>query len=292
MDDPEKIKSIDKITGIWLEEASEFTLDDFTQLDLRLRGQLAHYKQIILSFNPVNANHWLKKRFFEKPDPQATVVHTTYQDNRFLDEAYIRVLNELKETNFSYYEIYALGKWGSLEGVVYPNWEKVDAMPLDCEVKRWGQDFGFNNPSATVLVGVIGRDLYVQELLYESDLTNAQLISRLKKVPGLTQLQGFLDSAEPDRIQEFRNHGFNVQPAKKDVKAGIDKVRSYNIKVVNGSQNLMNELDLYCWKLGRDKSPLDEPVKQHDHALDALRYAVFLGNQFEMKQLAYKVDGL
>lgn len=292
MDDPEKIKSIDKITGIWLEEASEFTLDDFTQLDLRLRGQLEHYKQITLSFNPVNANHWLKKRFFERHDAQSTVVHTTYLDNRFLDDAYIRVLNELKETNYSYYEIYALGKWGSLEGLVYPHWELVDEMPADCEVRRWGQDFGYNNPSATVLIGIMGRDLYVQELLYESELTNAQLIDRLKPIPGLLTLQGFLDSAEPDRIQEFRNAGFNVRPARKEVKAGIDKVKSYRLKVVKGSQNLINELELYCWKLSRDKEPLDEPVKQHDHALDALRYAVFQGNQFEVKKLTYKVDGL
>ncbi|MDY2585008.1 PBSX family phage terminase large subunit [Helicobacter sp.] len=65
MDDSEKIKSIDGITSIWIEEASELSLEDFTQLDLRLRGITKVHKQIILTFNPVSAEHWLKKRFFE-----------------------------------------------------------------------------------------------------------------------------------------------------------------------------------------------------------------------------------
>lgn len=293
MDDSEKLKSIHRVTGIWMEEASEFTLDDFTQLDLRLRGKLKHYKQIILSFNPISAAHWLKKRFFDHTDSKAKVVHTTYKDNRFLDQEYIDVLDELKQTNRTYYDIYALGKWGVLKGLIYPDYKLVDEMPADCELRRWGQDFGFNNPSATVEIGIVGRDLYVNEVLYEKGLTNADLIKRLDADSGrLKQQQGFMDSAEPDRIQEFRNNQFRVQPAKKDVKAGIDKVQSYNLHVVKGSQNIIKELGLYCWKLGKDDEPLDEPVKQNDHAMDALRYAVFLGNKLEVNKLSYKVGGL
>lgn len=293
MDDPEKIKSIDMPTGIWLEEASEFTLDDFTQLDLRLRGKLQHYKQIILSFNPVTAVHWLKKRFFDKVDPEAKVVHTTYKDNRFLDEAYIKVLNSLKETNYTYYKIYALGQWGVLKGVIYDKWQKIKKFPEDVQIRRWGQDFGFNNPSAGVLVGIDGNNIYLKELVYERELTNAELIKQLESShPGIKEITGFMDSAEPDRIQEFRNAGFKVQPAKKDVKAGIDKVMTYNIFVEEGSQNIINELGLYCWKLDKKDEPLDEPVKNNDHAMDALRYAVFQGNQATIKNFGYTVPGL
>lgn len=292
MDDPEKIKSIDKPTGIWLEEASEFTLDDFTQLDLRLRGKLAHYKQIILSFNPISAVHWLKKRFFDNQDPEADVVHTTYLDNRFLDDAYIKVLNSLKKTNYTYYKIYALGQWGVLKGVIYEGWKKIKKLPEDVQFWRWGQDFGFNNPSAAVLVGIDGNNLYLKELVYERELTNAELIREVSKHDGIKSITGYMDSAEPDRIQEFRNAGFKVQPAKKDVKAGIDKVMTYNIFVEEGSQNIINELGLYCWKLDKSDEPMDEPVKENDHAMDALRYAVFQGNAVIPDKLTHKVPGL
>lgn len=280
IDDPEKIKSIHRITSIWIEEASEITLDDFTQLDLRLRGQLEHYKQIILSFNPISSNHWLKKRFFDNTDPQASVLHTTYKDNRFLDEAYIRVLEEMAQVNYSYYEIYALGKWGSLEGVIYEQYRVVDAMPADCEVFRWGLDFGHTVPSAAVKIGIIGRELFVHELLYESHLTNADLIERIKtEHPELKNVQGFLDSAEPDRIQEFKNAGFRVYPAHKNVRAGIDKVKSYALNITATSQNILREIETYVWKTTKAGEPLDEPVKQNDHSMDALRYAVFTGNE-------------
>ncbi len=84
LDDVEKLKSIYNITGIWIEEASELLESDFNQLDIRLRGETAHYKQIILSFNPINVLHWLKTRFFDRCPENATIHESTYKDNRFL----------------------------------------------------------------------------------------------------------------------------------------------------------------------------------------------------------------
>ena len=112
LDDVEKLKSIYNITGIWIEEPSELREGDFNQLDIRLRGKTRWYKQIILSFNPINVNHWLKKRFFDRRDPRARVHESTYLDNRFLDEEYIRTLEGFRETDEYYYQVYALGMWG------------------------------------------------------------------------------------------------------------------------------------------------------------------------------------
>lgn len=112
LDDAEKLKSIYNITGIWIEEASELLESDFNQLDIRLRGQTAYYKQIILSFNPISVNHWLKKRFFDQTNPDATTHHSTYHDNRFLDQEAIRVLEAYRETDPYYYAVYCLGQWG------------------------------------------------------------------------------------------------------------------------------------------------------------------------------------
>lgn len=112
IDDPEKLKSIYRITGIWIEEASELDEADFDQLDIRLRDETPYYKQIILSFNPVSATHWLKRRFFDREDERARVCETTYLDNPRLSEEAVRTLLSFRETNPYYYEVYALGHWG------------------------------------------------------------------------------------------------------------------------------------------------------------------------------------
>lgn len=112
LDDVEKLKSIYSITGIWIEEASELLEADFNQLDIRLRGETRYYKQIILSFNPVSALHWLKRRFFDNPDPRARTHESTYKDNRFLDAEAVATLEGFKETDEYYYQVYCLGIWG------------------------------------------------------------------------------------------------------------------------------------------------------------------------------------
>lgn len=112
LDDSEKIKSICDITGIWCEEASELSQEDFNQLDIRLRGQSEHYKQIILSFNPISVNHWLKGRFFDRCDPRARVMRSTYLDNRFLDSDARATLEGFRESDPYSYAVYCLGEWG------------------------------------------------------------------------------------------------------------------------------------------------------------------------------------
>ena len=112
LDDTEKLKSIYNITGIWIEEASEIAEADFNQLDIRLRGQTKYYKQIIISFNPISITHWLKRRFFDTVLPDATTHHSTYKDNRFLDEEAIKVLENYKYTDEYYFMVYCLGQWG------------------------------------------------------------------------------------------------------------------------------------------------------------------------------------
>ena len=281
LDNKEKLKSIKDITGLWLEEASDFTLDDFTQLDLRLRGKhINNYKQVILSFNPISSKHWLKKRFFDTKDEDATVIHTTYNDNKYLDDKYISVLENLKKTNYSYYQIYALGKWGVLKGLIYTKYTIIDELPKDSEIHRFGVDFGFNHPTACTEIKITGNNLYLDEILYESNLTNTSLIRALKaNAPHLLKLKGYLDSAEPARIADFSTAGFDVLGALKDVTAGIDKIKAMNIFVTKRSLNIINELDLYSWKLDRNGEPLDEPIKENDDACDSFRYGVFIDNK-------------
>lgn len=124
LDDVEKLKSIYHITGIWIEEASEILETDFQQLDIRMRDETDYYKQIILSFNPISAVHWLKKRFFDKKDERAVTLKTTYKDNKFLGEDAIKTLEAFKDSDPYYYSVYCLGEWGVTGQTVFPA-EKV-----------------------------------------------------------------------------------------------------------------------------------------------------------------------
>lgn len=112
LDDVEKLKSIYNITGIWIEEASEITEADYNQLTIRLRGETKYYQQIILTFNPISITHWLKKRFFDRQDPEVLTHRSTYKDNRFLPEKDRQVLESFRETDPYYYQVYCLGEWG------------------------------------------------------------------------------------------------------------------------------------------------------------------------------------
>lgn len=112
LDDVEKLKSIEKITSIWVEEATEIKEGDFDQLDLRLRGETSSYKQIILTFNPVSETNWIKKRFFDNHPPDTYALKTTFKDNAFIDEDYRRVLEQKASVSPNLYRIYYLGEWG------------------------------------------------------------------------------------------------------------------------------------------------------------------------------------
>lgn len=127
MDDPEKIKSIAGITSVWCEEATELDELDFNQLELRVRGETDHYKQFIITFNPISDQHWLKRRFFDAPDDEVYILHTTYKDNSFLDKDYIYHLTERVKSNANLYKVYVLGEWGKVDfgGEFLKSWSSI-----------------------------------------------------------------------------------------------------------------------------------------------------------------------
>lgn len=279
LDDVEKLKSIAGVTGMWIEEASEISQSDFQQLDLRLRGRTKHYKQIILSFNPISELHWLKSVFFDFKKPNAAVCHSTYLNNRFIDDEYKRVLEELKDQDLNYYKIYALGQWGSLGNLVYTNWTVDEAVPTDpasYPVVYFGMDFGFNDPSVCLAIGIKDQEVYVFDELHRTKLTNTEWIREVKDHGVPLNAYIFADSAEPDRIKEFRTAGFSrIQPAQKgkdSIKHGIDWLRGTKIYIHPRCTNTVKEIQTYSYKQDKDGNVLEDPVDFLNHCMDALRY--------------------
>lgn len=287
MDDPEKIKSIKGLSDVVMEEASEFTLDDFTQLTLRLREPKHKERQLFVMFNPVSKVNWTYKQWF---DPQAeidtkrvVVHHSTYKDNRFLDEENIRTIENLKKTNPAYYKIYTLGEFATLDKLVFPVFEKrrLHATDLADIPSYFGLDFGFvNDPSAFIHVKVDQRNkrLYVLEEYTKKGMLNNE-IARVIKQMGYSKEVITADAAEQKSIAELKRDGIDrIRPAKKgpdSVIQGISFLQQYELVVDDRCVKLIEELENYTYQ--KDKATneyINKPVDSYNHCIDAIRYAV------------------
>lgn len=285
IDDPEKIKSITNITGMWIEEATELTANDFNQLNLRLRGQTRDYKQIILTFNPISAHNWAVVRFVMNRPDTCTVLKTIYKDNRFIDEEYKRQLEDLINQDENMARIYAQGEPGILTNLVYPKPYKIITEWPDNEDKYfddvfYGLDFGYTNPSALIKIGVKDfKSLYMKQLLYDTGLITPQLIKRLESLirPLERNRPIYCDSANPDKIDELVDAGFDAIPCYKGLIAdGVDFVKRFKLYSFHENDDLHKEKNGYVWRSDKNGDVVEPqvPVKYNDHLMDAKRYAI------------------
>lgn len=278
LDNPEKIKSYEA-NKIWIEEATELSRDDYLQLNLRLRRKSPDsLNQMYLTFNPVSLQSYLYK-LTENPMDDTAVLRTTYLDNPFLQPDYIKEIEGLKDQDITYWKIYGQGKWASPENIIYKNWDIVDEFP-ECDKVGYGLDFGFNNPTSLPKVGEKDQEIYIDEALYESKLTNTDLIVRMQDLIKNKNDEIIADCAEPQRIKEIEDVGFNIFPCikgKGSVKIGIDRVKRYKLHITKRSVNIIKELRGYKWRETKNGIVLDEPVPFRDHAMDAIRY--YLGRE-------------
>lgn len=271
IDDPEKIKSTEW-NYIWLEEANEFSYDDFTILKLRLSAKTDTMNQMILTKNPVDEMGWIHQRL--EKEPEVTVIESTHKDNPFLSKEYRKMLNDLKNIDQTFYKIYTLGQYAQLVNQIYTNWD-IAPFPETFDEIIYGSDFGYNNPSAVIEVGIKDNEYYLSERLYETHMTNQGLIGKLKEIIKPQNSTIIADSAEPARIDEIKRAGFDIHPADKSVKDGIDFIRSQKLHINRNSTNLISELRGYKYKEDKNGNVLEDPVKFRDHLMDAMRYAMY-----------------
>ena len=264
VDQPQKIRGR-KRNYLWLNEANEFSYEDWTQLALRTT------EKIYLDYNPSDPYSWIYEKVIVRDD--CTFIKSTYLANPFLDEETIAEIERLKDIDPDYWRVYGLGEIGTIQTMIFRNFDLVDDM--QGRLIGYGLDFGFtNSPTALVEVRIQDDNLYIKELLYEKRLTNTDLANKLKEfgIDRQTEIVG--DSAEPKSIEEIYRQGFNIKPAKKGagIHLGIDIMRRYKLHITKDSLNAIKEFRGYKWATDKNGDVLNAPVKVNDHLIDATRY--------------------
>ncbi len=314
LDDVEKIKSIENITGIWYEEATEADEGDVLQLDLRLRPkfkrnckdpQKGAYPQIMFSYNPISKHKWTYKAHYnpehlsyrkkiiteieyngkkQKVESYMTVLHSTYKDNKYLTPQYVATLEEMINRDETIHKIYAKGEYADLKNQIYSNYTVVDEFSDNYSKIYYGLDFGYTHPMALVKVEADGNNRHLQTVFYESGYDTSQFIEWLDDTKFSKASLIYADPAEPDRIQQIADAGYNIKPAYKapnSVLAGIDHCKSLDVLILKRDTKLREEFYSYKYKEDNsgnilyDSNGKESPVKFKDDALDAWRYAEF-----------------
>lgn len=282
LDDEEKIKSIDGITDIVIEEATELTEDEFTQLNLRLRA-LVDFPQIYLIFNPISKKNWVYNYFFVGDLPlNVKVIKTTYKDNKFLSKEYTEELERLQYRNPAYYRIYTLGEFATLDKLVFPTYTTKIISDKEVEgLPRWtGLDFGYVNDPSAIVSGNIDTNkkrIFVRLEYVRKGMLNDEIAETMTDL-GLHKDKSYGDSAEPKSIAEIRNKNVNIEATEKgkdSVIHGIQWIQQYELIVDERCYKVIEELENYTWK--KDKKTgeyINEPVDTFNHTIDAIRYGL------------------
>ena len=286
LDDPEKIKSVAGIDDIVIEEATELTHDDFSQLNLRLRSK-AENQQVHLMFNPVSKSNWVYKHFFEQQQEDTIILKTTFRDNKFLPQSYIDSLLAYKDTNPLYYEIYAEGNFGSLGKTVFNNWEVQDFNINELVKENDGlktciaMDFGFSNDPTTILFSLAdleNKKLYVCEETWQKGLLNNE-IAEIIHEKGYHKQVIIADSAEPKSIEEIKSLGVpKIKGVKKgagSINQGIQFMLQFEIIIHPSCVHTIQEFKDYSYQ--KDKGTgeyINGKFEGSDHCIDAIRYSL------------------
>lgn len=292
LDDPLKITSITVDVGClcwcWIEEAYEITDENnFNMLDESIRGITPEglFKQITLTLNPWNEKHWIKKRFFDKEDENILAMTTNYMCNEWLDEADLKVFEDMKKNNPRRYEVAGLGNWGVTEGLVYENWSEHiftldEVRELEGIESVFGLDFGYTNDPTAFFCGLIdikNKVIYVFDEMYQKGMSNEKIAEKIRAM-GYSKERITADCAEPKSIDRLRELGiWNIRPARKgkdSINNGIDFIQSFKIFIHPKCENFIKEIGSYCWDKDKEGHSINKPVDADNHLMDAMRYAL------------------
>lgn len=261
---------------LFLNEANNIPFEVARQLIIRTKDI------VVWDYNPTRV-FWAHEHYQGRDN--CITIHSTYNDNQFLSKEQVAEIESYKADK-NWWRVYGLGLVGELEGTIY-DFEQIDEMPTASNlVDIYGMDFGFtNDPTALdhLRVDTARKIIYAEQLIYKTALLNRDIVERMEAlgVPKRS-VPIYADCAEPKSIAEISRAGFNVKPCQKDapvrsekMKFQIDFVKGYQLRVLKSSTDLIKELRNYTWAKDNDGNNLNVPIDKWNHALDALRYAVY-----------------
>jgi phage terminase large subunit len=259
---------------LYMNEANNMNFHSYTELASRTK------KGVYLDWNPTNP-FWFHDELMNDNDVDYLIIN--YTDNEACPPESLNFINKAKAkaeqgSSFwaNWYKVYGLGEIGSLEGVIFNNWEQCDRIPDDAEFISYGLDWGFS-ADPTALVGVYRYDdkIYIDEMLYQTKLTNSDIIQHLKQKNVNSNQCIVADSAEPKSIMDLSLAGFYVEAARKgpdSIKNSIDRLQQYDMRITRGSLNLIKEIRQYKWAKDKTGKAINAPEDVLNHAIDAIRY--------------------
>lgn len=262
---------------LYINEANNIDKNSFDELSIRT-------KQVtFIDYNPVS-EFWVHNYLLNNASLDIEFIKSTYRDNDFLDDNIVKDIERRKETDYEWYRVYGLGELGNLEGVIFPNYNIVKELP-DSPKRILGCDFGFtNDPTTIVDIRYSNGEIYIDELLYQTDLTNNMIAKFITSDSDLKSTTMICDSAEPKSIAELQMFGVRCLPADKgadSIRNGIDLMKQYKINITERSINLIKEIRNYRWKTDKAGKSLNVPIDIWNHCIDASRYgcSFLLGSQ-------------
>ena len=250
--------------------------NEINSLKFEVFDELARRSEYIIGdFNPTQ-QFWLEKfiDFYGKVD----VIRSNYTDNPFLPETEKARIIRRAEMDINFKRIHIDCEYGSYDGLVFTEFNIINHMPEGLNT-FYGLDWGYtNDPTAVVQCAIKDKDIFLNEKLYRTGLTNsdiARILIDLEIRPNYDEI--FADSAEPKSIEDLRRAGFNIKPAMKgedSIRKGIDKMKEYRINITQSSVNLIKEFRNYSWISDKAGQPTNKPIDAFNHGIDSARYGI------------------
>jgi phage terminase large subunit len=230
--------------------------------------------KVLLDYNP-SGEFWAHEKVIGQPNVRLII--SDHRHNLWLSAEQHQDIEDIRLEDEELFNVYARGKTGKIEGLVYRKVFPALYLPEGAKYLGTGLDFGFtNDPTAAHDLYLGGGELYADELIYQTGMTNADIFAQLTAVRPAREFQIVADSAEPKSIEELRRLGLPIEPAQKgpdSLLAGIDLLKRYNINYLPSCTGLKKESLAYKWKVDRlTGRPLNVPIDKFNHAWDDIRY--------------------
>jgi phage terminase large subunit len=252
---------------LFINEANLISLEAFIQLNIRTS------KKVFMDFNPSEIDSYIYDILNNEPE-KSILIHSTYKDNPFLPKEQIKEIESLIKVDPEYHRVYALGLPPTNNNRIYSHFTIVSSIPEEYKLSSIGIDFGFNDPTALVYIYEYDQKYIFEEKIYQSYLTSPELITLMNDLNISKLVKIYADTARPEIIKEMKQAGYRVENAIKDIKEGINCVKSHQIAILNTSINLINESKKYMWKTINDRIT-DTPIDMFNHLCDAFRYGLY-----------------